>query len=243
MLTTNKYPSNMYHIETNEENTMKKIKTTDLKGFVSYKHQPYTNYNKDIADWLTENADRVDFTRHINPNCYIFTARNGEFYSHYDTLAADVYYTNEEFKELIGMTKKDEKPLIVENLEYLINTAGKKATDHLKQLVGLIKEDGKFTKADLKDGMICTVRGGYIYTVQGDRMIKEGGNYMLLEYINDNLTVNGLSELDIVSVQQTITVFERVDEKKLTIQKELEFAKAKAERLAAHISVLESKLK
>lgn len=39
------------------------------------------------------------------------------------------------------------------------------------------------------------------------------------------------------------TVWKKVDEKQLAIQKELEFAKAKAERLAAHISVLESKLK
>ena len=38
-------------------------------------------------------------------------------------------------------------------------------------------------------------------------------------------------------------VWKKVDEKQLAIQKELAFAKAKAERLAAHISVLESKLK
>ena len=100
-----------------------------------------------------------------------------------------------------------------------------------------------FTKADLKDGMVCTTRRGDKYIVQGDRMIREGGMYMLLEDINDDLTVDDYSGLDIVSVQQTITIFERVDEKKLAIQKELEFAKAKAERLAAHISVLESKLK
>ena len=98
-----------------------------------------------------------------------------------------------------------------------------------------------FTKADLKDGMVCTTRRGDKYIVQGDRMTSRGCMYMLLEDIDDDLTVEDLPELDIVSVQQT--VFERADEKKLAIQKELEFAKAKAERLAAHISVLESKLK
>lgn len=39
------------------------------------------------------------------------------------------------------------------------------------------------------------------------------------------------------------TVWKKVDQKQLAIQKELEFAKAKADRLAAHISVLETKLK
>ncbi len=191
-----------------EENEMKKIKATDLKGFVSYEHQPYTDYNKDIADWLTENAAQVDFKNHTDRSCYIFTYRNGEFYSHCPVMSFDVYYTNEEFKEWIGMTKKT------------VNKG--------------------FTKADLKDGMICTTREGYIYTVQGDRMTREG-MYMMLEDINDDLTVTGLDFLDIIYVHQK--VFERIDQKQLAIQKELEFAKAKAERLAAHISVLESKLK
>lgn len=194
-----------------EENTMNKIKTTELKGFVGNTHQPYTDYNQDIADWLTENTVRVDFDR---AGDYIFTAKDGEFYSHNHTMSFDKYYTNEEFKEWIGMTKKEEKTV-----------------------------NKGFTKADLKDGMICTIRGGYIYTVQGDRMTREGGMYILLEDISDDLTVDDLPELDIVSIQITLTVFERVDEKQLAIQKELEFAKAKAERLAAHISVLESKLK
>lgn len=225
----------MYHIETTEENEMKKIKTTDLKGFVANEHRPYTDYNKDIADWLTENADRVDFTRHMNPSCYIFTAMGGEFYSHRNTIAGDAYYTNEEFKEWIGMTKK---LTTKEKLENVINNEGQRALDYLKE-----KTVNKgFIKADLKDGMICTTRRGDKYIVRGDRMIMDCGRYVLLKDISDDLTVRGLSFLDIVSVQQTITVFERVDEKQLAIQKELEFAKAKAERLAAHISVLESKL-
>lgn len=126
-----------------------------------------------------------------------------------------------------------------EELDDILKNEGQRALDYLKEKY----MNKAFTKADLKDGMICTTRGGYIYTVQGDRMTREGGMYMLLDDISDDLTVDDLPELDIVSVQQTITVFERVDEKQLAIQKELEFAKAKAERLAAHISVLESKIK
>ena len=200
----------MYHIETNEENTMKKIKPTDLKGFVANEHQPFTDYNQEIADWLTENAE-VDILTPIS--LYIFTDEQGTFYGQKIIYSQDKYYTNEEFKEWIGMTKKEEN---------IVNKG--------------------FTKADLKDGMICTTREGYIYTVQGDRMTREGGGmYMMLEDINDDLTVTGLDFLDIIYVHQK--VFERIDQKQLAIQKELEFVKAKAERLAAHISVLESKLK
>lgn len=126
-----------------------------------------------------------------------------------------------------------------EELDDILKNEGQRALDYLKE-----KYMNKgFTKADLKDGMICTTRGGSVYTVQGDRMTRDGGMYMLLEDISDDLTVDDLPALDIVSVQITLTVFERVDEKQLAIQKELQFAKAKAERLAAHISVLESKLK
>lgn len=201
---------------------MKKINPTELKGFIANKHQPYTDYNEEIADWLMENAE-VDNLTPLNYGGYIFTDEQGTFYGQKIIYNVDKYYTNEEFKKWIGMDKK--------------------ATSHLKELISEYKEATKFTKADLKDGMVCTTRGDNVYTVQGDRMTRGGGMYMLLEDIDDDLTVEDLPELDIVSVQQTITVFERVDEKKLAIQKELEFAKAKAERLAAHISVLETKLK
>lgn len=105
----------------------------------------------------------------------------------------------------------------------------------------IIKEESKFTKADLKDGMICTTRRGEKCIVKGNRMTSKDRGYMMLEDINDDLTVTGLDFLDIIYVHQQ--VFERIDQKQLAIQKELGFAKAKAERLAAHISVLESKLK
>lgn len=216
-----------------EENEMKKIKTTDLKGFVANEHQPFTDYNQEIADWLTENAE-VNILTPISP--YIFTDEQGTFYGQKIIYSQDKYYTNEEFKEWIGMTKN---LTTKEKLENVINNEGQRVLDYLKE-----KNVNKgFTKADLKDGMICTTRGGSVYTVQGDRMTREGGMYMLLKDISDDLTVDDLPALDIVSVQITLTVFERVDEKQLAIQKELEFAKAKAERLAAHISVLESKLK
>lgn len=192
---------------------MKKIKTTDLEGFIKDIHHLYTDYNEEIADWLRVNAE-VDNLTPLNYGGHIFTDEQGTFYGQKIIYNMDKYYTNEEFKEWICMTKKEEKVM-----------------------------NKGFTKVDLKDGMICTIRAGESYTVKGDRMIGEDEVFIFIGNINNDLTVNGLPFLDIVSVQQTITVFERVDEKKLAIQKELEFAKAKAERLAAHISVLESKLK
>jgi hypothetical protein len=213
---------------------MKKIKTTDLEGFVKDVHHPYTDYNEEIADWLMENAE-VDNQTPLDYGGYIFTDEQGTFYGQKIIYSMDVYYTNEEFKKWIGMTKK---LTTKDKLASILNVEGQRALDYLEENT----MNKGFTKADLKDGMICTIRGGKVYTVQGDRMTREGGMYMLLEDIDDDLTVDDIPELDIVSVQITLTVFERVDEKKLAIQKELEFAKAKAERLAAHISVLESKL-
>ena len=73
------------------------------------------------------------------------------------------------------------------------------------------KEPAKqFTKSDLRGGMICTSRGGYTYTVQGDRMVRDGGMYMLLENIEDDLTVNGGdNDLDIMKVEQPTVLFIR----------------------------------
>ena len=101
-----------------------------------------------------------------------------------------------------------------------------------------------FTKSDLKDGMICTTRNGKTYVVKGDRLVRDNGFYILTMHLADDLTMReyDIESLDIISVQQTITVFQREDKKQLAIKKELEFAKAKAERLHAHIAVLESKL-
>jgi len=217
-----------------EETEMKKIKTTDLEGFIANEHQPYTDYNPEIAEWLTNNAELVDFGNHTNSTCYIFTAKDGEFYSHFHEMGFDKYYTNEEFKVWGGMTKK---LTTKDKLDSILNVEGQRVFDYLKE-----KYMNKgFTKADLKDGMVCTTRRGEKYIVQGNRMICKGTGYMMLEDINDDLTITGLDFLDIIYVHQQ--VFNRVDQKQLAIQKELEFAKAKAERLAAHISVLEAKLK
>lgn len=208
-----------------EENEMKKIKTTDLKGFVANEHRPYTDYNKDIADWLTENADRVDFTRHINPSCYIFTSRGGEFYSHYNTIAGDVYYTNEEFKEWIGMTKKEEK-LVSNTMPKLV--AGKHwvvVENEGHGGIGLITINNMIQYIKGEDG---AVSNGFDSAEDVSRYIVE---------------VREIADHTPPTFKSAKIVWKKVDQKQLAIQKELEFAKAKAERLTAHISVLESKLK
>ena len=192
---------------------MNKIKPSDLKGFVEDKFTPYTDYSKEIAEWLKENAE---FTgRHQYYYDCIFSAGN-EFYCHYMKYSHDVYYTNEAFKEWIGMNKKP--------------------------------TNQSFTKSDLKDGMICISKNGNVYIVRGHKLERGEGYYLALDSLNDDLTVSNdfgedVSELDIIEVQQTTTLFKRGDKKKLAIQNELESAKAKAERLANHIAVLESKLK
>lgn len=104
-----------------------------------------------------------------------------------------------------------------------------------------------FTKSSLKDGMIVTTRNGNVYTVTGDRLLREGGMYVLLEDINDDLTsvLDDVRSLDIISVQQTVTLFKRETEsevKQQRIAKELEFAEAKRERLIAHIERLKKNL-
>ena len=74
----------------------------------------------------------------------------------------------------------------------------------------------QFTKSDLRDGMICTSRCGYIYTVQGDRIVR-GGWIISLESIAEDLTVDGAGhgkwrpagDLDIVKVEQPIVLFTR----------------------------------
>ncbi len=192
---------------------MNKIKPSDLKGFNEIQHRPYTEYAKDIADWLSDNAYVANnFT--MNPK-YIFSTQD-EFYCHNILLPYDIHYTNEAFKEWIGMNKKP--------------------------------TDQSFTKSDLKDGMVCISKNGNVYIVRGHKLERGEGYYLALDSLNDDLTVSNdfgedVSELDIIEVLQTTTLFKRVDKKKLAIQNELELAKAKAERLANHISVLESKLK
>jgi hypothetical protein len=120
------------------------------------------------------------------------------------------------------------------------------STEKFMELIGMTKPSSSntFTKSDLKDGMICTNRSGSVYTVRGDRMVKEGG-FVYLDDINDDLTISGSFGhiFDIARVEQPIVLFERYELKQQVIQKELEFAEAKKQRLEAHINVLKSKLK
>lgn len=188
---------------------MKKLKPTDLKGFVKGEHQPYTDYNQDIVDWLIQHNWKYKTCG--SSTAYIFGDKD-YFYNQNVLLKSDVYYTNEQFMEWIGMTKKT--------------------------------SENTFTKSDLKDGMICTTRCGYVYTVHGDRMNRSGGFHIMLENISDDLTVDGgTGDLDIVRVEQPTVLFERVDTKQQSIKKELELAEAKKQRLENHISILKSKLK
>lgn len=70
----------------------------------------------------------------------------------------------------------------------------------------------QFTKSDLRDGMICTSRCGYVYTVQGDRMNRGGGLHMCLENLEEDLTVDGgTGDLDIMKVEQPTVLFTRVE--------------------------------
>lgn len=99
----------------------KKLKPSDVKGYVRGKHQPYTDYNQEIADWLKVNSDVTDFDD--KSNRYIFTGYS-TFYSHCIVGDDEVYYTNEEFKKLIGMD----------------NTPDGDFESLLKQAYGLVKQ-------------------------------------------------------------------------------------------------------
>lgn len=225
---------------------MNKIKATDLKGFIAYEHQPYTDYSHDIDHWLSKNAVQVDFKDHTNRSCYIFTARDGEFYSHFHKMKFDKYCTNEEFKELIGMTKKT---IAKEKLDNILNNEGQQVLDSLKEkymnempkLVAgkhwvVVKNEGYGgIGLVVGDGMIYYVENEKGKPCQGFDIIEDVSQYIIevREITNNNPPAFTSAEV----------VWKKVDQKQLAIQKELEFAKAKAERLAAHISVLESKLK
>ena len=113
------------------------IVANKLKGFVNKQHQPYTEYNQEIINWLEENADGI--TDSLGYNKFIFTQNDDtdSFYTYMDIYRYDVYYTNEQFKEWIGMTKK--KDCVRNKLEELIKTDGKVVIEYLKEL--LARED------------------------------------------------------------------------------------------------------
>ena len=90
----------------------KKLKPSDVKGYVKGTHQPYTDYNKEIEDWLKSNSDNTEFYS-WDSGKFIFTGQ-ATFYRHSSVFNNEVYYTNEEFKKLIGMdTTSDESDVLV----------------------------------------------------------------------------------------------------------------------------------
>jgi hypothetical protein len=208
---------------------MKKIKPSDLKGFSEGQFTPYTDYSEEIAEWLKENAE---FTgRHQSHYDCIFSAGN-EFYCHYVKYSHDKYYTNEEFKEWIGMTKKVETVQATTMPELV---AGR----HYVRF-----NDGRF--GQVMDGYINYVSIGedvWDIRITSWTQIREDKLKFIVEVFDNIREYSGqytrLSDFN----SGKLTIWKKEDERKQRIEQELEFAKAKAERLATHISILEQKLK
>lgn len=204
---------------------MKKIKPSDLKGFVNRSHQPYTDHNQEIVDWLRENTDFREPTQEYR---YIFSEED-KFYQHFVKYDSDVYYTNEKFKEWIGMTKK------VETVQ---------ATMMPKLVAGMYVKFEAGTYAQVMDGYfnmveICREWGAKIC---GWKDMDERTISSIVEVFQP-YTSSGLYVYAEAFNSGEFTIWKKEDERKLRIQQELESAKAKAERLASHIAVLEGKLK
>ena len=90
----------------------------------------------------------------------------------------------------------------------------------------------QFTKSDLRDGMICTSRCGFIYTVRGDRMVRGSGMYMGLKDISDDMTAE-LPNLDIVKVEQPIVLFIR-EEPPVKSPAQIELEKLQEQMVTLH---------
>jgi hypothetical protein len=200
-----------------------KIKPSNLKGYIQGSHQPYTDYNQEIVDWLKINSQLGDYQF----NRYIFSGPT-DFYTHTYAGSYDTYYTNEQFKEWIGMnkpvafTKADLKQgYIVEcrnNGKYVV-------VGNL--LISLDSERGWNSLVDYKDDLTLDTTGDVI---EWDIM------KVFSPYSADSRKgLSGCLEL----------LWERVevDTRKEAIKKELEYAKAKKLRLEAHIEKLEGKIK
>jgi hypothetical protein len=86
---------------------MSKVSAIKLEGFVGGFHQPYTDYDQEIVNWL--NCNGGEFLSMSFVDNYLFSGKGGNFYSHIIISSQDVYYTPEEFKAWIGMTKQEEK--------------------------------------------------------------------------------------------------------------------------------------
>jgi hypothetical protein len=208
---------------------MKKIKPKDLEGFVYCSRQPYTDYNQEIVDWLKENA-KFDDT--VLPYNYIFSGEES-FYKHSTVFPNDRYYSNEEFKEWIGMNKIVEPvqattmPKLVAGRHYVRFSSGRfgQVMDGYINYVSIGEDpwDIRITGWDRVGDSVA----GAIVEVFDNLVLDQYSQYTHLDYFNSG----------------KLTIWKKEDERKLRIQQELESAKAKAERLASHIAVLESKLK
>jgi len=134
-----------------------------------------------------------------------------------------------------------------EELDDILKNEGQRALDYLKE-----KYMNEMPKLVAGKHWVVVENEGYggIGLVVINGMIqyiqKEDGKpcygYDIVEEILDYIAE--VREIDNPpNFKSARVIWKKVDQKQLAIQKELEFAKAKAERLAAHISVLESKLK
>jgi hypothetical protein len=228
---------------------MKKIKPSDLAGFINNRRQPYTDYNQDIVDWLRDNAKFHDSELDHN---YIFSGEEG-FYRHSTVFPNDKYYTNEEFKEWIGMTKY---ATTKEKLASILNNEGQQVLDYLEgKVVNKMPKlvagrhyvrfsNGRF--GQVMDGYINYVSIGedaWDIRITGWDLVGDSVAGAIVE-VFDNVFSNSnqYTHLDYFNSGK-ITIWKKEDERKQRIEQELGFAKAKAERLASHIAVLESKLK
>jgi hypothetical protein len=229
---------------------MKKIKPSDLAGFVKDEYNPYTDYNQEIADWLELNA--VYANPQFGHNKYIFAGFD-EFYQHYIKYGHDVYYTNEQFKEWIGMNKHTTAK---EKLASILNNEGQQVLDYLEgKVVNKMPKlvagrhyvrfsNGRF--GQVMDGYINYVSIGedaWDIRITGWDSLGDSVAGAIVE-VFDNVFSNSnqYTHLDYFNSGK-ITIWKKEDERKQRIEQELEFAKAKAERLATHISILEQKLK
>lgn len=194
----------------------KKLKPSDVKNYVRGKHQPYTDYNKEIEDWLENNSDNTEFYRG-DIGKFIFTGNN-TFYRHYIATKYEVYYTNEEFKKLIGMDTTPEKSDAFPTLE-----AGK----HIVQIEG--RKWGYY----LTDDIIAWVTYGDDAVLGWDRFTN----------VKDEIThVYEVKTETFPHIKYATCIWDSTKSKKVNIRKELEFAEAKKQRLENHINILKSKL-
>lgn len=84
----------------------------------------------------------------------------------------------------------------------------------------------KFTKDDLKDGMVCTMRDGDTYVYLGDVLTSLHSNISDMTRYTDTLTATRYTSKDIMKITYGgKTVFEREEWRELTIDEAFELLK------------------